>query len=216
MVGMPQDLTPKKALIFRILHRSNLEWYLENGVHCSSSKTRNPAYLDIGNPDLIVKRRERPILQPPGGKLSDYVPFYFTPHSPMLLNIKTGYNDITKRANSEIVILVASLHDMAERGVEFLFTDRHAYLSAAQFFSALADLDKLDWDILQRRDFKRDPDDPGKMERYQAEALIHQRMPIRCLKGIVCFNRSVAESVKSAVDTRNLGIRVAVKPDWYF
>jgi hypothetical protein len=60
----------------------------------------------------------------PGGYLSDYVPFYLTPHSPMLFNIKTGYNGIRKRSNDEIVILVSSLPTLAVKGVPFLFTDR--------------------------------------------------------------------------------------------
>lgn len=51
----------------------------------------------------------------PGGTLSDYVPFYFTPCSPMLYNIKTGYNGVPKQeAMEEIVLLVASLRKLAE------------------------------------------------------------------------------------------------------
>ena len=39
-------------------------------------------------------------------------------------------------------------------------------------------LDRIDWAILRSRDFKRDPEDPGKFERYQAEALIYKYLPI--------------------------------------
>ena len=46
--------------------------------------------MEIGNPDLIDKRTHRIVPAPPGGTLSDYVPFYFTLYSPMLYNIKTG------------------------------------------------------------------------------------------------------------------------------
>jgi hypothetical protein len=63
-------------------------------------------------------------------------------------------------------------------GVQFLFTDRHAYLAAAQFHDGFDDLNQIDWPILQARDFRRDVEDPGKIERYQAEALIHQHMPV--------------------------------------
>ena len=54
-----------------------------------------------------------------------------------------------------------------------LFTNQHAYPVMAQYYNGLARLDQIDWAILQRRDFEHDPDDPGKKERYQAEALIY-------------------------------------------
>jgi hypothetical protein len=86
----------------------------------------------------------------------------------MMYNIKTGRGGVRKRGNQEIVILVSSLHRVAQLQLPFLFTDRHAYLKTAQFFSDLGDLAKIDWQILQRRDFKHDPENPGKFEQYQA------------------------------------------------
>lgn len=107
---MIKDLRPDKAFIFRIIHRDNLAWILERGVHCRSAPRVNPAYVDIGNPELINKRNSRQLPMAPGGTLSDYVPFYFTPRSPMLLNIKTGHNGIRQRGNDEILILVSTLY----------------------------------------------------------------------------------------------------------
>jgi hypothetical protein len=75
---------------------------------------------------LIGKRARRRVPIPPGGTLADYIPFYFTPRSPMLLNIKTGYNGIVRRPNQEIAILVSSCQAMNHNGVSMLFTDRHA------------------------------------------------------------------------------------------
>lgn len=110
---------------------------------------------------------------------SDYVPFYFTPFSPMMYNIKTGWGGIRQRNNDEIVIMVSSLRTLQTRKIPFLFTDRHAYLVAAQFYSDVARLDQIDWDMLQRRDFRNDRDDPSKKERYQAEAPCPQASPRR-------------------------------------
>src|SRR3546814_8172631 len=101
----------------------------------------------------------------PFGTLSDYVPFYFTPYSPMLYNIKTGYNGIAKRANEELVILVSSLHRLREMGRKFLFTNRHAYLRTAEYFDDLSRLDRIDWPLLRSRNFQRNPDDPDKLDR---------------------------------------------------
>ena len=132
---MSKDLNPKKALIFRITHRDNIPWILDHGLHSANSKTLDANYINIGNADLIGKRNVRPVPQPPGGTLGDYVAFYFTPFSIMLFNIKTGWGGIRKRENQEIAMMVTSLNTLQERGVPFLFTDRHAYLATAQFFS---------------------------------------------------------------------------------
>ncbi|MBI4470499.1 MAG: DUF4433 domain-containing protein [Acidobacteria bacterium] len=103
------NLTPEKAFIFRITHIDNVPWLPENGVHCRSSANFDPNYKVIGNPDLIAKRLHRVVPIPPGGTLGDYVPFYFTPSSPMLYNIKTGYQGITQMPISEVALRDLSL-----------------------------------------------------------------------------------------------------------
>jgi hypothetical protein len=210
------SLKPENGLIFRIAHIDNVPWILDHGLHCQNSPERDPNYVEIGNPELIVKRTNRPVFIPPGGVLSDYIPFYFTPHSPMLYNIKTGHNGITQRPMSEIVIMVSSLPALAAKNIPFVFTDRHAYLQTASFFSDLARLDRIAWDLLQNRDFKRDLYDPGKFERYQAEALVHRCLPITGLSGIICHGDAQKKFLQAEVEKRRQTLQVAVKPNWYF
>lgn len=209
-------LTPEKALIFRITHRDNLPWILRNGLHCRNSDWTDSNFVSIGNPDLIDKRSYHPVKIPPGGTLSDYVPFYFTPLSPMLLNIKTSFNGIRQRSNEEIVVLVASLRKLEADGVRFLFTDRHAFLNAAQPYSDLANLDKVDWRILQNRDFRRDVDDLGKMERYMAEALIYKELPLAGLLGVACYNDAMVTHVKDMINHAGVQLSCARRSEWYF
>ena len=140
---MSNNLNPDKALIFRIVHRDNVAWILDHGLHCRSSPVFDPNYANIDNPELIDKRSHRAVPVAPGGVLSDYVPFYFTPYSPMMLNIKTGHGGVVQRPNEDIVILVSSLHKIAELEIAFVFSDRHAYLQAAQFSSSVDDLDRI-------------------------------------------------------------------------
>lgn len=210
------NLNPEKALIWRIVHRDNVPWILDNGVHCRNSQVYDPNYVEIGNPDLIDKRAHRDVPVGPGGTLSDYVPFYFTPFSPMMYNIKTGYGGIRKRSNEEIVILVSSLHRVHKLGLPFAFTDRHAYPPLAKYFDDLAQLEAIDWALIQRRDFQRDPDDPEKVERYQAEALVYQQLPINGLIGIVCYNDQIESKIDSDVTKRGLQLDVRAMPRWYF
>jgi hypothetical protein len=150
----PPELTLQKALIFRIVHRDNVPWILDNGLHCKNSKVRDPNFVEIGNKELISKRAKHPIVCQPGGTLSDY--------------------------------------------------------------TKLGDLDQIDWDMLQRRDFRIDPEDPSKKERYQAEALIHKHLPVEALAGIVCYDEDVRKSMDSALAKRNQTMKVAKMPSWYF
>jgi hypothetical protein len=83
--------------------------------------------------------------------------------------------------------------------------------------SDLAGLSSIDWKILQNRDFKRDPEnDPGKVERYEAEALVYKKLPISALLGIVCYSDSGIEELQSEVASRGMNLKVIAKRGWYF
>jgi hypothetical protein len=208
-------LNPDKALIWRIVHRDNLPWILDNGLHCASSDVQAPDYVNIGNVDLIDKRRSRNVPIAPWGALADYVPFYFTPFSVMMKNIHSGWS-VQQRSNEEIVILVSSLRLVERLGLPFVYTSAHTYPDWTDYFSDLAHLDQIDWPIIQRRDFKRDPDDPQKMERYQAEALVHRHLPITGLLGIMCYTDAVKARIEQHLASRGLALPVHVRPSWYF
>lgn len=210
------NLNAQKALIWRITHRDNLPWILESGVHCGNSVVRSPTWVSIGNAELIDKRSRHPVPMQPGGVLGDYVPFYFTPFSVMMRNIHTGWGGVKQRSNDEIVILVSSLPHIQSLALPFLFTDSHAYYQWANFYDDLTHLDKVDWPLLQRRDFKRDPDDPAKFERYQAEALIHQHLPVEGLLGVVCYTDALKKVIEKTIKTRGLSLPVYARPAWYF
>ena len=155
-------LSAEHALVFRITHLSNVPRILASGLHSRTSAGHDPRYVEIGNPDLIEKRRRRPVPVPPGGTLSDYVPFYFAPYVPLLRHIKTGRNGILRRPISEIVILVSSLPAFAAAGIPFAFTDQHASLLTASFFTTLADLPRLDWALWQTHGVESDLRDPDR------------------------------------------------------
>lgn len=216
MADYKDGLNPEKALIWRIVHRDNIPWILDNGLHCGNGGNQAPNWVSIGNPELIDKRATHPVPLPPGGFLNDYVPFYFTPFSPMLGNIHMGRAGVQQRPNEEIVILVASLREIAAQGLPYVFTDGHAYYQWSNYYTDLAELDKIDWPSLQARDFRRDPNNLAKFERYQAEALIHRHLPITALKGIVCYTEEVKEDIERQVQARGLSLQVFVRTGLYF
>lgn len=114
------SLGPDKAFIFRITHIENVPWILQHGPHCRNASVCDPDYRDIGSPDLIAKRAQRQVPIPPGGTLSDYVPFYFTPHSPMLLNIKQGN---LLDAPAEALVNTVNEVGVMGKGIALMFRD---------------------------------------------------------------------------------------------
>jgi hypothetical protein len=216
MASLSNTLTPQKGLIFRITHRDNVRWILQNGLRCQGSGIADPDFVAIGNPELISVRRDREVEIPPGGTLADYVPFYFTPCSPMLLNITTGYRGIRKRSKAEIVVLVSSLAALQSNGVQYVYTDRHAYLQAATFFDDSTRLGSVvDFGLLQRRDFRLDPERPDKVERYQAEALAYHYVPVSALLGIGCYTPAIKDDLEATCSDVGVKINVVVRTEWY-
>jgi ssDNA thymidine ADP-ribosyltransferase, DarT len=199
----PPPLSPDKGLIFRITHRDNLAWLLQNGMHCATAGVQDPAFVAIGNPELIDRRRNHPVPLPGQGTLGDYVPFYFTPCSPMLLNIKTGWGGIQKRPNEEIIIIVSSLPRLRAVDVPFIFSDRHAYLVTARFSDDIQDLHK-------------DPNRPEKVEYYQAEALVFRHVPTTAFLGVVCSCEQTAVIARATIARLGLTVKAFVLPQWYF
>jgi hypothetical protein len=134
----------------------------------------------------------------------------------MALNIKTGHRGIRQFPNEDIVILVSSLHVLQRNRIPFVFTDRHAVLTTAQIYDDVKDVDRIDWEILRNSDFARDPEDPDKFERYEAEALIHRHLPIASLLGLACYNNTAKSFVSRHAAICGAKVTISTKPSWYF
>jgi hypothetical protein len=217
MGSLDTVLSARQGLIFRITHVENLPWILQNGLWCPSAEVADPNFIAIGNPELISMRSRRRVPIAPGGTLGDYIPFYFTPRSPMLLNISTGYGGITQRWNDEIVFLVSSLPHLIAEGVEFIYSDRHAYLATARFCSDVGELESLvSYELLRTSDFRRDPESPERAERYQAEALVYRHLPCSALVGIACYTEGVRMRIEAATTEQGIIVPIRIRTEWYY
>jgi hypothetical protein len=208
-------LSPDRALVFRMTHVSNVPWMLANGLHSRLSGARDPGYVAIGNPELVEKRDDRAVPVPPGGTLSDYVPFYFTPYSSMLRHIRTGRSGIVRRPMAEIVILVSSLPTFAAAGIPFVFTDQHASLVTASFFTSLADLPRLDWPLWQTHDVQRDLRDPDRLARHMAEALAYRHVPVAALQAVACYGQDEQDALEDMMRRAAARIEIVRRPEWF-
>ncbi|GCC51274.1 DUF4433 domain-containing protein [Chryseotalea sanaruensis] len=206
--------SPNIIRLYRIIHINNLRHLLANGICTKSHNLADPNYIDIGDRGLINKRNVYAVgIDPPGGNLGDYVPFYFGRLSPMLLNIKTGQRDVTKRHQREIIYICCRLSDVVAQCEEWCFTDGHAKtVSLTEFYNDLKDLDEVDWSIVDERYWRNDVNDIDRVRRKQAEFLVKDYAPVDCVEQIIVYDASALAKAQEIVEDLELQIQVKVNP----
>ncbi|MDP1859522.1 MAG: DUF4433 domain-containing protein, partial [Gemmatimonadaceae bacterium] len=170
----------------------------------------------IGSSQLIERRKTITVAVKPGGVLADYVPFYLTPGTPMLLNIVTGRGGVQQRRKAEIVVVVSSVDRLRECACSVVFSDRHAAARLATLTDDPAILGTLDWPRFRARDFVRDLDDPDRFERYEAEVLVHSHVPLDAILGLACYDDESEHSLREAIANRGLSLPVKKMPRYFF
>lgn len=188
-----------------------LEEVLANGMYSKNSGHEIPGYINIGDAELIKQRDEYVVkIDPPNGHLGDYIPFYFAGHSPMLLNIKTGYRGIKKYPQSELVYLVCRISDIIEQCPHWCFTDGHAKSSITKFHNKVEDLSLLDWATINLQIWRSTEDDWDKMRRKQAEFLVKKHVPVTCISQIIVINSEQEAKVKEIENRIGIDIPVVI------
>ena len=133
----------------------------------------------------------------------------------MMFNICTGHG-VAPVPKQDILILVSTLHHVAAAGVRFIFTNQHAYPEMAEYFTRMENLNRIDWSLLQSRDFRHDSEDPAKKERYQAGALLWKHVPLSAIQGVCCFDQQVLGDIQHQIQQRGIDFKAAAQPQWYF
>lgn len=207
---------PNPIWIYRITHNTNLEYDLVNGLHTAKSSNANPDYKQIGDSSLIEYRKDIPAIQPPGGYLSDYIPFYLGPRSPMLYQIATGWEDIRRHPQEEIIYYISSISVINQYKLLYFFTDGHARSQTTTFYNKESDFDKLDWDTIKAIYWKSDETDLRRKEKKQAEVLIKHHVPILCIQYISVYNEQAKQNVLDLLDKHHLSIPVRISLNLYY
>ena len=206
---MQADYT--SGFIFRMIHYSNLEFILKHGLHTKNSPACDPNYINIGDVQLIEQRQNFHVgINPPGGDLGDYIPFYFGGHSPMLLNIKTGYRGIQQRPQDELIYIVCRISEIVSQCPEWCFTDGHAKNNITEFYNDVKDLIHVDWNIIKSQIWKNDENDMDRMRKKQAEFLVKNHVPVSCIAGIIVKTTERETYVKTLLERLNSTIKVHV------
>lgn len=208
---------PIPTPIYHITHWRNLPSIIANGglFSCVALKRHNIQYYDIANEDIQDKRAQKQVPCGPGGVLHDYVPFYFAPRSPMLYIINRGGLRYPE-GQVPVVHLVSSAQIVYADNRSAIFTNGHAIMTLSDFFTDLADLKQIDWDIMAARWWNDTQEHPGRKRRRQAEFLVHNHFPWALVTEIGVLNRRIAAEVQTVLRAVAHQPPVVVRNDWYY
>lgn len=206
---------PKPTLIFRIIHRKNLEILLEEGKLFAPNYSTNPNYISIGETNLIRQRGDKAIIISPFGTMKDYISFYFGVRSPMLYCIWNGF-DVQQRPQHDIIYLISSIEKLEELKVKYVFTDGHSFAGYTQFFNDPKNLNQIDWRTIRSRNWANTDDDPDKKRRKEAECLVYREVSVDAIFEIVVYNQAAYDYILNVLNEKNKNIPVALRRDWYY
>ncbi len=198
--------------IYHITHINNLPSIIQHdGLFCdtlTSSYGLTP--LGIAHQHIKQRRACREVPVAARGTLSDYVPFYFAPRSPMLYAIHKhqvkGYNG----GQQDILHLVATIQRVSSSGLSFAFTDGHAEVKMSRFFEHLSHL------VMTKKYWNDTQQDTDRKRRRQAEFLIYQRVPWSLIDTIGVMHARIGAQVQTILQATNHRPQVVVQQAWYY
>lgn len=191
------------------------------------AKNHGIGYTNIAHQGAQGARKARPVPNPPGGVVHDFVPFYYAPRSPMLYAINGGRVAGCNLAQGDILHFEFLLPDIVDPNTQFVIYDRNATLTYARAYTALTDLDKVAWDLLFESPLVGDfakyfhdrpsvPRHADRLEKRMAEFLVKGRVELTSCLRIGVINEAQKQQAIQTLEHAGLRVPVNVRPDWYF
>ena len=205
--------------IYHITPINNLSSILNLGGLVANSRLKQEKinYQDISYEHIQDRRGRTPVPCGAGGYLHDYVPFYFAPRSPMLYAIHKGNVPNYQEGQNSVIYLVADINIIETEGLDFVFTDGHAAMAYADFYTDLEALGHvIDWDLMELKFWFNTEDDPNRSCRRQAEFLVHQFFHWHLIQEIGVINTTIQIQVREILQSFNIQTLVNVYSRWYY
>ena len=201
--------------VYHFTYIDNLERIIKNGLLSTNLKSNKGInHKDIANGVIQHRRSEMRVTCGPGGVVHDYVPFYFTKRSPMLLNV-------IKKKNVDqegIIYLALPIESIEDKSV--VFTDFSANTSTPpNFHSDAKDLNKLNWDIIDDRVWI--PNNERLKQQKMAELLVHNKVYLKDISFIIVWDSLIKTHVeelllKNGVNDLNVRCDFSLFDQHYF
>src|SRR6058998_4245349 len=113
-------MVPQPTPIFHITDVENLASIIACGGlrTCQWLQTNSHSYTNIAYETIQDRRATTTVLCGPGGTLHDYVPFYFSPRSPMLYTINRGNVPGYSSGQESVIHLVSTVQAVRAAGCQ--------------------------------------------------------------------------------------------------
>ena len=204
--------------IYHTTHFDNLPGLLARGEILSDSLIQaaglRPRSIAHGN--IKHRRANTMVTACQGGRVSDYVPFYFCPRSPMLYAIHGSYVEGYPGGQAQVLHLVLDAESIASAGAPCCHTDGHAAMQPLSFHSGVSGLSALDWEVIHNPIWRNTQEDNDRKRRKQAEFLVWQRVPWTHVSRIGVINATMASAVTNLLAGTAHRPSVEIQPDWYY
>jgi hypothetical protein len=222
-------LEPNPVRLFHITAIANLLAICQSGALLSKNAGALVGinYQNIAHQGAQGARAGRAVPNPPGGKVHDFVPFYFAPRSPMLRAIEGGRVVGCEWRQADIVHFETNVDELISENKDFVFYDLNATLAWSTAYTDLTNLNKVAWDLICEN-----PTLDGyckywqsvaghdrysdRMERRQAEFLVKDAVKLTRFTRIGVINDERANEVRAILAKAGVNLLVEVKSDWYF
>lgn len=212
---MPRPTAPK---IYHIVHADRLPSILARGGLLSDAEVIRQTLpgTTIGMSKIKQRRLSELSLRSHRGlRVGGCVPFYFCPRSVMLYLIHKGNAELAYKGGQEPIIhLQADLHRVVEWADRthrrWAFTLSNAGGRYFEDRCDLAQLDELDWEAIQARDWQQCKE--GK----QAEFLVETFFPWELVERIGVRTVPIASQVYACLAPSDHRPPVEVLPAWYY
>lgn len=176
--------------IFHFTDIRNLDSIIKHGLLCTNLKNeKGIKHQNIANMTIQERRANMDVPVGYGGKVHDYVPFYFSSINPMLLSKLNQ-----KNVDQPLIIYLCVKIDRLEKD-DAVFTSASANTSEPPvFYDDVVHLNDLSWDMIDSWKWKL-PTEEDKHKKM-AEALIYDHIGIDEVDAIVVFNSEVRKEVE--------------------
>lgn len=220
---------PNPVRLFHITAIANLPDIFSNTALMSKKmvSASGIGYANIAHEGAQGARAAKLVLNPPGGNVHDYVPFYFAPRSPMLFAINGGRVHGCDLRQADIVHFETNIDLVTRHGEPFLFYDCNATLAYSNAYTNLDHLNKIAWDLITEQpqldgycqfwmDKPSDPKYVNRREKRMAEFLVKSNVPMTAITRIGVINNAKMLQVSKIIADHGLNIPTVAMPSWYF
>ncbi|HEU4663732.1 MAG TPA: DUF4433 domain-containing protein [Dokdonella sp.] len=205
--------------IYHITHLDNLPGIIAQGGLLADTAIRQRALAprSIAYRHIKDRRNRTPVPIAPGGCVSDYVPFYFCPRSPMLYAIQSGQVEGYPGGQTHVLHLLADAEAIEADGHACLHTDGNAASQPLTFHEGTGTLaSTLSWDVIRSTSWGNTAEDNDRKRRKQAEFLVWQRVPWHAIVAIGVIDEATAQRARDAIAGAAHRPVVTVHRDWYY